>query len=149
MPDRSSRVVEAPSRDSGFGIIEVVIAMFLLGLIAVAFLPLLQTSMKLASKNVTAATASQLVNEQMDTARGLAPTCAAIREFSTETIGLLIADPRGTVLEIHRHGPTTCPTSYPTSVIFRTTVTIQGSSDVLSEATTRIYLKSELGVVSP
>ena len=149
MIDRNPIAETSPTRDDGFGIIEVVIAMFLLALIAVAFMPLLQTSMKLASKNVTAATASQLVNEQMDVARGLPQTCAAIQEFSEETIGLLIADPRGTVLEIHRTGPSTCPTSYPTSVTFTTEVTVEGSTDILSEATTRIYLASEVGEVDP
>ena len=149
MTDRKPKPDSSHTRDDGFGIIEVVIAMFLLAIIAIAFLPLLQTSMRLASKNVTAATASQLVNEQMDVARGLPQTCAAIQEFAEETIGLLIADPRGTVLEIHRTGPSTCPTSYPTSVTFTTEVTVQGSTDVLSEATTRIYLASEVGEVDP
>lgn len=149
MIDRNPNPETSPSRDDGFGIIEVVIAMFLLAIIAIAFMPLLQTSMKLASRNVTAATASQLVNEQMDVARGLPQTCAAIREFADETIGLLIADPRGTVLEIHRTGPSSCPTTYPTSVTFSTAITVQGSTDVISEATTRIYLASEVGVVDP
>lgn len=149
MTDRTPKTVESPSSESGFGIIEVVIAMFLLGLIAVAFLPLLQTSLKLASKNVTSATATQIVNEQMDLARSIPASCVALQDHATETIGLLIADPRGTVLEIHRTAPTVCPTAYPTSVTFTTAVTIQGSADVISEATTRIYLESKIGTVDP
>ncbi|MET4638619.1 type II secretion system protein [Mycetocola sp. 2940] len=148
MTDRTPRTVESPSRESGFGIIEVVIAMFLLGLIAIAFLPLLQTSLRLASKNVTSATATQLVNAQMDKARSLKPSCAAIQELASGTLGNLVEDPRGTVLEIHMES-VICPPTYPGTVIFTTSVTVQGSNDVLSQATTRVFVESKLGTVAP
>jgi type II secretory pathway pseudopilin PulG len=151
MNDRNPNTVESPSRESGFGIIEVVIAMFLLGIIAIAFLPLLQTSLKLASKNVTSATATQIVNEQMDLARSIPRSCVALQEHATETIGLFVSDPRGTVLQIRRTAPAVCPaeSEYPTSVAFTTTVTLQGSLKPISEATTLIYLESRVGAVDP
>lgn len=143
------RCVPTVREDRGFGIIEVVISVFLLGVLVIAFLPLLQSSLKLSSNNVTSATAVQLVNEQMDIARGLPATCAAIQRFATETIGLLNEDPRGTVLEVHRTAPSTCPTTYPTNVALGISVTVEGSSEVLAEATTRVFLASRVGTVSP
>lgn len=127
---------------------EIVIAMFMLALLALALLPLLITSTQVASKNVTFTTATQLVNEQMDVVRGLAPTCSTIRTFASETVGLLTTDPRGTVLTVDRSA-LACPSSYPGLVEFTAKVRANGSAEVLATATTRIFVTSATGPAGP
>ena len=64
-----SRSGLASGEQSGFGIIEIVISMFLLGLLATAFLPLLVQGLKQSAANATLATATQLANDQIELAR--------------------------------------------------------------------------------
>ena len=115
--------------------------MFLLGVLAIALLPLLISSAQLSSKNVTLATATQLVNEQMDVARQLGKNCAVITTHANETIGLLNTDPRGTVLAMTRLVGA-CPASFPGTIDYTAQVHIQGSAVILAQATTRIYVTS-------
>ncbi|MFC5928098.1 hypothetical protein D6T64_10345 [Cryobacterium melibiosiphilum] len=76
--------------DSGFGVIEIVVSMFLLALLAIGFLPLLVQSLRVSVSNSTLATATQLVTQQMEELRALGTTCATLdtyasSEFSTVT----------------------------------------------------------------
>jgi type II secretory pathway pseudopilin PulG len=130
-------------RESGFGIVEVLVAMALLLIVAVSMLPVFISSLKLSADNVSLTTATQLVSEQMDLARALAPTCDAVQEFADEVLGRLVEDPRGTVLEITMDAADTCPTSYPSAFKLTVTVTEQGSSTVIAEAETRVMISSD------
>jgi type II secretory pathway pseudopilin PulG len=134
--------------EDGFGMSEIVISMFMLALLALALLPLLISSAQLSSKNVTLTTATQLVNEQMDVVRGLAPTCSTITRFSGETVGLRTTDPRGTVLAVKRTTEA-CPSSYPGLMKFTAQVRADGSAQVLAQATTRIFVTSATGPAAP
>jgi type II secretory pathway pseudopilin PulG len=134
--------------DRGFGMSEIVISMFMLALLALALLPLLISSAQLSSKNVTLTTATQLVNEQMDVVRGLAPTCSTLTTFSGETVGLHTTDPRGTVLAVERT-TNSCPSTYPGLMTFTAQVRADGSAQVLAEATTRIFVTSATGPAAP
>ena len=138
----------ATADESGFGMSEIVISMFMLALLALALLPLLISSLQLSSKNVTLTTATQLVNEQMDVVRGLAPTCSTITTFASETVGLHTTDPRGTVLTVDRTA-LACPSSYPGLVEFTAEVRATGSAQVLAQATTRIFVTSPSGPAGP
>ncbi|WP_241986018.1 prepilin-type N-terminal cleavage/methylation domain-containing protein [Cryobacterium sp. Hz7] len=126
--------------DPGFGLIEVVISMFLLSLLTIAFLPLLITAMKTTVLSSTIASASQLVSQQLDAIRAVAPNCAEVGAFddgSVATSGLS----GGTVFQPHRLvGP--CPGTYPGVVSVRAWVTKAGDVKVMAEATTLVYVKS-------
>lgn len=126
-------------REDGLGLIEVMVSMLLLALLAVAVVPVVQLAMRVSSTNVSLATASQLVDQEMDLARSLSPTCAALSTWASDTNGLLISDPRGTVLQIHRSA-ITCPTNFPATVPYTVWVGIQGSTSQLTSATTLIDL---------
>lgn len=136
------RFVPDSESESGFGMVEIVVAMFLLAVLAVTVLPVLISSLNLSVRNVSLTTSTQLVNQSMDEARGLAATCKALQVYSAESLGLLMTDPRGTVLEIHREVPATCPTIYPASFLFTSWVGVQGESAHLAEAQTRILITS-------
>ncbi|WP_268236549.1 type IV pilus modification PilV family protein [Microbacterium album] len=69
-------MVTRTGRDEGFGMVEVLIAMFIVALIALAFLPLLVQGLSAAALNTKAAAAAQLVNEKITAVAGTPWTCA-------------------------------------------------------------------------
>ena len=71
--------------DSGFGLVEIVISMFLIGIIAVSFLPVLVQALKASALNITVATSTQMINEQLDAARGEVSNCEQLAAFVAAT----------------------------------------------------------------
>jgi prepilin-type N-terminal cleavage/methylation domain-containing protein len=126
--------------DRGFGLIEIVISMFLLALLAIAFLPLLITSMNVAVTNSTTATASQLVSQQLDQVRGLEPTCAAVSAFDNAPVATT-TDSRGTEYRPHRVVDP-CPGTYPGVIKVESWVTEEGKPEKLARAVTLVYLRT-------
>lgn len=55
--------------DSGIGLIEIIISMFLISLLAIAFIPVLVSALRASEVNSTAATATRLVAQAIDAAR--------------------------------------------------------------------------------
>jgi hypothetical protein len=125
--------------ESGLGLIEIVISMFLLALLAVSFLPLVISSFKLTKTNVTIGTASQLVSQQLDLARTQTPTCAGLTAFAAASIATT-TDARGVVLQPRR--VVACPGTYPGTATFTADVVESGSTTVLSTATTWIFVSA-------
>jgi type II secretory pathway pseudopilin PulG len=143
--------------EAGFGLVEIVVSMFLLALLAISFLPLLITSLKVTVSNATLATATQLVNQDLEVARSIAatnPNCSSMKTFATATPIAAVSDPRGVVLQPHRSlvtGSGTdasgCPVAqssparaaYPGTVSLRSWVTVGGKT--IAEATTLIYVE--------
>jgi len=130
---------EPHSGESGFSLIEVMVSMFLLALLAVAFLPLLVTGMKTTARNATIATASGLVSAQLEQVRTLASTCAAVGAFDDTTVAT-VTDERGTVFH-PRRAVAACPSTYPGTVRVRAWVTENTGSTVLAQAVTYVYLE--------
>lgn len=133
-------LVSPESPDTGFGLIEIIVSMFLLALLAVAFLPLLITSMRTTVVNSTTATATQLVNQQMELARGAGSTCSDLRAFRDEPLGAVI-DSRSVSYQPARHvgSCTVVAADYPTTV--SVTVSVAPSMGTPVSATTLIYLQ--------
>ena len=98
---------ETLSKERGIGILEVVVAIFLLALIVLSFAPVLNNSIKLSGRNTTIATASQIVGEQIETARALRsstatdPSCADIQAFVSNPQADVL-DPRGVKMATKR-----------------------------------------------
>ena len=134
------------SDESGFGLIEVVISMSLLGLLAISFIPVLLNSWKDTSTNTTIATATQIVNEQIEGARAVrsslatTPSCQDVVAFLGVTLPPVI-DPRGVTL-LPTWSPTTCPSTYPGVVRAQVSVTRQGNLKPVASAITMIFVKS-------
>lgn len=132
--------------NDGFGVIEVVISMFLLSILSVSFIPLLVNSIKSTGKNTTIATATQIVNQQIEGARAVrsptstTPSCADITTYLNVTIAS-VTDPRGVTL-IPKWDATTCPSTYPGVVRARVSVTRSGSAVIAAQAVTLIYVAS-------
>lgn len=128
------------SRDEGLGLIEIVIAMMLLAVLAVAFLPVLIQGLQVAALNATRATANQLVNKQIETARAQADDCSLITDLASVPVSPVV-DPRNVTLVTTRTVGA-CPSTYPGTVSFTVTVRDEEapSGQYLSSATTYIYV---------
>jgi type II secretory pathway pseudopilin PulG len=132
--------------EDGFGMIEVVISLFLLSLLSVSFIPLLVNSIKSTGKNATIATATQIVNQEIEGARAVrsptstTPSCLDITSFLNVTLAS-VTDPRGVTL-LPKWDPPSCPASYPGVVRARVSVTRSGSTITMAQAVTLIYVAS-------
>jgi len=127
--------------EAGIGLIEIVISMFLIALIAMAFLPLLIRTMATSTLNTSTSSASQLVAAGLDEVRTIAPTCTAVTSF-TGAVVPTITDERGVALLPHRELASACPAGYPGTVSVRVWVTEVAKTAVLAEATTLVYLSA-------
>jgi type II secretory pathway pseudopilin PulG len=130
----------------GFGVIEVVISMLLLSLLSISFVPLLVNSITGTARNATIATATQIVNQEIEGARAVrsptatTPSCLDLTNFLNVTIAS-VTDPRGVTL-IPTWDATTCPPSYPGVVRARISVSRSGSANIVAQAVTFIYVAS-------
>lgn len=130
--------------EDGFGIIEVVVSMFLLGIMSVSFVPLLLNSWKDTGANTTIATATQIVNEQIEGARAVrstsssTPSCADVLAYLQVTLPPVI-DPRGITLQPEWNA-TSCPPMYPGVVRASVQVSRVGVATPIASAVTLIYV---------
>jgi len=136
----------ALSNESGLGLMEVVISMSLLGILAISFIPVLTNSWKDTSTNTTIATATQIVNEQIEGARAVrsatatSPSCQDVLAFLNVTLAPVI-DPRGVSL-LPQWSATSCPAAYPGVVRAQVLVTRPGTPTPVASAVTLIFVKS-------
>ncbi|HCG00692.1 MAG TPA: hypothetical protein DEV93_09130 [Chloroflexi bacterium] len=125
------------SADSGFGVIEVMVAMMLLAILTVAILPSLVSALRTSSTNATLATATGLVNQQMEDARSHVPSTCGSLAASDYTI----TDTRGVVLKVARTVPT-CPLAgYPRAISVTVQVTRLTTGAALSSASTLVFVE--------
>ncbi|MDP1710839.1 MAG: prepilin-type N-terminal cleavage/methylation domain-containing protein [Candidatus Nanopelagicaceae bacterium] len=130
--------------ENGFGIIEVVVSMFLLGIMSASFVPLLLNSWKDTGANTTIATATQIVNEQIEGARAVrstsssTPSCADVLAYLQVTLPPVI-DPRGVTLQ-PEWSATSCPPMYPGVVRASVQVSRIGVATPIASAVTLIYV---------
>jgi len=95
--EKAHRFATSHDRDAGFGLIEIVVSMFLLALLAVAFAPVLISAIRASAANTTTATATQLVNERMQIAQSLSPICANVAGLVGSAI---LVDSRDVAIEV-------------------------------------------------
>lgn len=137
---------EFRENESGFGVIEILISIFLLGVLSISFVPVVINSWKSTGVNTTIATATQIVNEKIEGARAVrspsatTPSCNDVVQFLQVTLPPVI-DPRGVTLQPKWNTPT-CPLSYPGVVRANVSVTRLGSSVPVASAVTLIFVSS-------
>jgi len=122
--------------DQGFGLVEIVVSMFVLAALSLAFIPLLVQGLKLSAENTSLATANQLVNEQLALVQDAGPYCDAVQVLAGEADTV---DPRGVTIRI-----TTvidaCPTSAVGTVKANVTATRMDSGETVVSAATLVYV---------
>ena len=136
----AARVRNASDDETGLGLIEIVISLFLLALLAVSFFPILAQGMKTSVLNANIATAGQLVSQQLDIVRTMADDCSTVRTFDDVTVAQ-VADSRGNQFQPHREVGD-CPAAYPGVVRVSAWVTKVGETHRLAQAVTLVYVTS-------
>ena len=129
--------MDSDKSDAGFGILEIVVSMFLLALLAIGFIPLLMQSLRVAVSNSTLATATQLVAQQMEEIRAVGSRCSALQGYAGDVNA---AAPTGQQLRAHI-SEITCPsdTTVAATVSVQVWVTdLEG--DTIAEASTLVFV---------
>ncbi len=126
-----TRIIERLRSESGFGLIETTISMFMLAILAVLFLPLLIQGLQQSAANTTLATATQLVNEQLRLAQAAGPTCSSITALPAV---LDFTDPRGVDIRVTRT-VATCPVGSGTVRVSVTAIRTDTSAALATAAT--------------
>ncbi|MHA6693294.1 type IV pilus modification PilV family protein [Homoserinimonas sp. A520] len=137
---RFHTISDTPRSDAGFGLIEIIVSIFLLGLLSISALPLLITAMKASQVTTTVTTAIQLVSQDIDRVRALAlPTCAQVQALGGT--GADVAGPAGVT---YRPSITveTCPAAFPGVVRVTAKVTNAVSGAALASAVTNVMVES-------
>ena len=127
----TTRITERLRSDSGFGLIEITISMFLLAILAMLFLPLLVQGLKQSAANTTLATGTQLVNERLRLAQAAGPICSSVSALGGTTT---FTDPRGVVIRV----TTTvgaCPTGTGTVSVAVAAIRTDTSASLASAST--------------
>lgn len=119
--------------DEGFTLIEIVTAMMLLAVLAIAFLPVLIQGLKYSAQNATMATATQILDAQFDAVQSVT-SCSTL---ATNTIST--TDSRGNALSVTRSRGA-CPTIFPSTVSYAVSITRVSDGAVLASGTTLIYV---------
>ncbi|WP_349898774.1 type IV pilus modification PilV family protein [Parafrigoribacterium soli] len=131
------------STDAGFSLIEIVVSMFILALLAMALIPLLIQGMKASAASAAVASATQLVNSQLDMARSQASTCSGLQGAPSVAVGAP-STYRGVPLQLNVT-PVVCPTPAPTAtnpstVSYTVKVVRSDTGQTLATASTLIYV---------
>ena len=126
-----TRITERLRSDSGFGLIEITVSMFMLAILAVLFLPLLVQGLKQSAANTTLATGTQLVNEKLRVAQATGPACASVSALGGTTD---FTDPRGVVIRVTTTVGT-CPTGRGTVSVTVTAIRTDTSASLATAAT--------------
>ena len=124
--------------DEGLGLIEIVVAMLMLAILAVSFLPVLIQGLQTAAVNSTRATAAQFAHEQMEIARAQQDDCSAIQDLAAVVVSNRV-DPRNVTL-VTDPVAGTCPSSYPGVLKYTVTVTRLDTGAILASAETYVFV---------
>ena len=124
---------ESSSHNAGFSLVEVVIAMFLLGIVAVAILPALWQGIMLSSQQASTATATRYMNSIVDDARAAA-TCAYLASIPALPN---VTDGRGVSMSTSTSAVTGGCSQGTTAKL---TVTVTGEGRTLATTTALIYI---------
>jgi prepilin-type N-terminal cleavage/methylation domain-containing protein len=135
MQPSGNQLTLAEGRDSGFSLVEIMVALMLLAVMAVAILPMLVTGLRNASMNATLATSTGLVNQQLEDARSRT-TCGAL-----PSTPFSVTDTRGAVLNVTRT-VASCPVSgYPRAISVTVSVARATTGVAVSSASTLVYVE--------
>jgi type II secretory pathway pseudopilin PulG len=141
----------------GFGLVEVVIAMFILSAVAIGILPALASGMKQSVTNQTVSSATQLVDTRIDLARSQGATCSAVRaligtstsvdsrgiSLTTTTTATGAVTPATVCPVVPTPAPTPASTAYPTTVTLVVVVTRTATGATVARASTLVYVNAQ------
>lgn len=128
--------------DQGLGLVEIMIALFLLAILAVSFLPVLIQGLQLSIRNATLSTASQVLAEELDRLGAVPRTCADLAAHLA-VAPTPTTDARGVVYQPRRslHAGATCVSgTAPSTVKIDLTIEVSTLPDTDPSVTTLFYV---------
>ena len=150
--------MQRPAHDDGFSLVEMVLAVFLLGILALATLPLFATVTQTSAYNRDLGTANGYANSVITELRARFPdgvaatTCtsdangslvASLTSINAKTGVLTVPAPEGSRLDARVSMPAACPaTGYPLAQTVTVIVFPKGepAADSLVTVSTQIYV---------
>jgi hypothetical protein len=132
--------------ERGFGVIKIAVSMFLIGVLLLSYIALTIKPVKDIGMTTTIATATQIVNEQIEAALAVRspasaePSCQDITTFLQVTPAP-VKDSRGLTL-VPQWEPTSCPPIYPGVIRVRASVSQIGSPTPVATAVALIFVRS-------
>lgn len=126
--------------DAGVGLIEIIISMFLISLLAIAFIPVMVSAIRASTLNSTVATATRLVSLAVDEARERgAADCAGAQLLNAERDEV---DAQGVTLRVTTTVPTVanCVDGTVITVVVEVVDVADASATPIADARTQIYL---------
>ncbi|GHF20950.1 prepilin-type N-terminal cleavage/methylation domain-containing protein [Pseudolysinimonas yzui] len=124
------------SDDAGLGLVEIVVAMFLIAILALSLAPLLIQGMKATVRNATLVAATQLANESIALAQAESPVCADV----TATAGVRdLTDARGVQLQATTVAGA-CPAGGTGTVAISVDVVRLDTGETVAEAATLVFV---------
>lgn len=138
-PHRSRHdAARSADSDAGIGLIEIVISMFLISLLAIAFIPVIISAIRASELNSTSATATRLVSQAIDNARSQGATdCAAAQLLNATTEEV---DAQGVTITVTTSVPTVANCVAGSAITVTVTAINNADESVLADARTLIYL---------
>ena len=127
----------ATTGDDGLGLVEIVVAMFVLAVLSLALLPLLIFGMQASARNTTLAAAAQLANDRIHIAQALGPVCANVQVVAGDET---LVDPRGVEL-VATTTVGACPGGVGT-VSVSTSVVRTDTGDTVASADTLVFVNA-------
>ncbi len=124
--------------DAGIGLIEIVISMFLISLLAIAFIPVIVSALRASELNSTSATATRLVSQAIDDARSRgAADCAAAQLLNATTQEV---DAQGVTITVTTTVPTVANCTAGSAITVTVIAINNADESVLADARTQIFL---------
>lgn len=130
--------------ESGFGLVEIMVAIMLFALLLMSAAPVLVNTLKTASENASRAAASQIANEQMAKARLAQASCEAFKSFVAQATPN-VSDSRGNIYSVKVDSEFTAaqdvalcvaaPRSYSYSVTVTRTSDVAGATPLVTTST--------------
>jgi prepilin-type N-terminal cleavage/methylation domain-containing protein len=134
----------ARTREDGFGLAEIMVAMFILAILSIAILPLLVQALQVSARNATIASATQLMQNHVEKVRDV-KTCDGVAAVSG--VETTIADSRGVSFDITGTiVGDACPADLPGVIEYRVDVARNDApTETVSTTTTFVLVSTESG----
>jgi len=128
--------------DAGISMAEIIVAMFLIGILALSVLPIFAQTMKLSATNVTLARANQLVNARIDLIRSQGEKNPYCNPLPVQTIPKAPEPADSATPALTYTQAVACPPTYPGVATVTVTVKRTDTGAVVSSAVTLIAVQA-------
>lgn len=137
---RATPLSSVKADESGFTFVEIIMALFIVGLLALTALPLMATSLKASSQAATTTAANQRVQQVIEDARVVPINCARLTALANNG-AVSYADGRANAFTVQLTLPSGCvPTTNPQAVPVKVVATRTAGGRVLTSVLITVFV---------